>query len=97
MTTVADVVVLLMPREQRDHKEMEQRRKRGAVMFDKGYPAAEVARRVGVSRQAATRWKGAWLEGGSRMAGDGMVLSADKKVVKIWDRNTVCRVRFLPC
>ncbi|KAF8553346.1 hypothetical protein OG21DRAFT_1510283 [Imleria badia] len=30
----------------------------------------------------------AWLEGGSRMAGDGMVLSADKKVVKIWDRNT---------
>lgn len=31
-----------------------------------------------------------WIEGGSRMAGDGMVLSADKKVVKIWDRNSVC-------
>lgn len=30
-----------------------------------------------------------WIEGGSRMAGDGMVLSADKKVVKIWDRNSV--------
>ncbi|KAG6334909.1 hypothetical protein ID866_4180 [Astraeus odoratus] len=30
----------------------------------------------------------AWIEGGSRMAGDGMVLTADKKVVKIWDRNT---------
>ncbi|KIO09748.1 hypothetical protein M404DRAFT_14173 [Pisolithus tinctorius Marx 270] len=29
-----------------------------------------------------------WMEGGSRMAGDGMVLTADKKVVKIWDRNT---------
>ncbi|KIJ14591.1 hypothetical protein PAXINDRAFT_78867 [Paxillus involutus ATCC 200175] len=29
-----------------------------------------------------------WMEGGSRMAGDGMVLSADKKVIKIWDRNT---------
>ncbi|KAH9477781.1 Ribosome biogenesis protein enp2-like protein [Psilocybe cubensis] len=29
-----------------------------------------------------------WIEGGSRMAGDGMVLSADKKVIKIWDRNT---------
>ncbi|KAH6900901.1 WD repeat-containing protein [Coprinopsis sp. MPI-PUGE-AT-0042] len=29
-----------------------------------------------------------WLEGGSRMAGDGLVLSADKKVIKIWDRNT---------
>ena len=41
--------------------------------------------------------KVAWLEGGSRMAGDGMVLSADKKVVKIWDRNTVWRVRFVPC
>jgi ribosome biogenesis protein ENP2 len=30
-----------------------------------------------------------WLEGGSRMAGDGLVVSADKKVIKIWDRNTV--------
>lgn len=29
----------------------------------------------------------AWIEG-SRLAGDGMVLSADKKVVKIWDRNS---------
>ncbi|KAG2003319.1 WD repeat-containing protein, variant 2 [Coprinopsis cinerea AmutBmut pab1-1] len=29
-----------------------------------------------------------WLEGGSRMAGDGLVLSADKKVIKIWDRNS---------
>lgn len=29
-----------------------------------------------------------WIEGGSRMAGDGLVLSADKKVIKIWDRNT---------
>ncbi|KAF8970211.1 NUC153 and WD40 repeat-containing nucleolar rRNA processing-related protein [Flammula alnicola] len=28
-----------------------------------------------------------WIEGGSRMAGDGMVMSADKKVIKIWDRN----------
>ena len=30
-----------------------------------------------------------WIEGGSRMAGDGMVLSADKKVIKIWDRHSV--------
>jgi ribosome biogenesis protein ENP2 len=30
-----------------------------------------------------------WINGGSRMAGDGMVLSADKKVIKIWDRNSV--------
>lgn len=33
-----------------------------------------------------------WIEGGSRMAGDGMVLSADKKVIKIWDRNSVCYI-----
>jgi ribosome biogenesis protein ENP2 len=30
-----------------------------------------------------------WVEGGSKMAGDGMVITADKKVIKIWDRNTV--------
>ena len=35
-----------------------------------------------------------WIEGGSRMAGDGMVLSADKKVIKIWDKNTVCVCAF---
>ncbi|KAI8986709.1 WD40-repeat-containing domain protein [Trametes punicea] len=29
-----------------------------------------------------------WIEGGSRMAGDGYVLSADKKVIKIWNRNS---------
>lgn len=31
-----------------------------------------------------------WIDGGNKMAGDGMVISADKKVIKIWDRNTVC-------
>ena len=30
-----------------------------------------------------------WIEGGSRMAGEGYVLSADKKVIKIWNRNSV--------
>ena len=30
-----------------------------------------------------------WIEGGSQMAGDSMVLSADKKVIKIWDQNMV--------
>ena len=54
-----------MPTERRDHKEMERRRKRAGVMFEKGYPPAEVARRVGVSRQAASRWKGAWSQGGN--------------------------------
>ncbi|KAI0264661.1 WD40-repeat-containing domain protein [Gloeopeniophorella convolvens] len=28
-----------------------------------------------------------WIEGGAKMAGDGLVVSADKKVIKIWDRN----------
>lgn len=36
-----------------------------------------------------------WIEGGSRMAGDGMVLSADKKVVKVWDRNQVRRYNLV--
>ena len=43
---------------------MERRRNRASAMFEKGYAAAEVARRVGVSRQAATRWKNAWHQGG---------------------------------
>ena len=30
-----------------------------------------------------------WIEGGAKMAGDGLVVSADKKVIKIWDRNSV--------
>jgi ribosome biogenesis protein ENP2 len=30
-----------------------------------------------------------WIEGGAKMAGDGLVVSADKKVIKIWDRNNV--------
>ncbi|KAI9459171.1 WD40-repeat-containing domain protein [Lactarius psammicola] len=29
-----------------------------------------------------------WVEGGVKMAGDGLVISADKKVIKIWDRNS---------
>jgi transposase len=53
-----------MPRQRRDHKEMERRRNRAATMFEKGYTPAEAARRVGVSRQAATRWKSAWIQGG---------------------------------
>ncbi|GJJ10435.1 hypothetical protein Clacol_004661 [Clathrus columnatus] len=28
-----------------------------------------------------------WVEGGSRIVGDGMVISSHKKVVNIWDRN----------
>ena len=35
-----------------------------------------------------------WLEGGTQMAGDGMLFSADKKVIKIWDRNDVSLYYF---
>lgn len=35
-----------------------------------------------------------WIEGGSRMAGDGMILSADRKVIKIWDKNAVSCSHF---
>lgn len=38
-----------------------------------------------------------WIEGGSRMAGDGLVLSADKKVIKIWDRHSVRSHTSVPC
>jgi transposase len=43
---------------------MERRRNRASALFEKGSTPAEVARRVGVSRQAATRWKNSWQQGG---------------------------------
>ena len=43
---------------------MERRRKRAAVMFNRGYGASEVARRLGVGRQSSCRWKKAWEAGG---------------------------------
>ena len=33
-------------------------------MFDKGYSSAEIARRLGVSRQSTSRWKTAWEQAG---------------------------------
>lgn len=50
----------------RDHAEMEKRRKRAGTLFNKGYSAPEVARRFGVARQVAYRWKNAWEQGGKR-------------------------------
>ena len=35
-----------------------------------------------------------WVEGGVKMAGDGLVVSSDKKVIKIWDRNSVRYIRL---
>ena len=48
----------------RDHAEMEKHRKKAATLFHKGHSAPEVARRFGVARQVAYRWKQAWERGG---------------------------------
>ena len=44
---------------------MEKRRKKAGQLFGKDYSAPEVARRLGVARQVAYRWKSAWAQGGS--------------------------------
>src|ERR1039458_1958902 len=49
----------------RDHAAMEKRRKKAGKLFTKDYSAPEVARRLGVARQVAYRWKSAWEQGGS--------------------------------
>lgn len=48
----------------RDHAQMARRRRRAARMFDRGWPVAEVARRLGVARQGCYRWHDAWQAGG---------------------------------
>jgi transposase len=48
----------------RDHAAMEKRRQRAGKLFAKGCSAPDVARRLGVARQVAYRWKTAWDEGG---------------------------------
>jgi transposase len=48
----------------RDHAEMEKRRRKAATLFKMDYSAPEVARRLGVARQVAYRWKNAWAQGG---------------------------------
>lgn len=49
----------------RDHAALEKRRQRAGKLFIKEYTAPEVARQLGVARQVAYRWKGAWEQGGS--------------------------------
>jgi transposase len=49
----------------RDHAAMEKRRKQAGKLFTKEVSAPEVARRLGVARQVAYRWKDAWAQGGS--------------------------------
>jgi transposase len=48
----------------RDHAAMEKRRKKAGKLFAKEYSAPDVARRLGVARQVAYRWKNVWDQGG---------------------------------
>jgi len=50
--------------ETRDHAEMEKRRLQAGKLFAKEISAPEAARRLGVARQVAYRWKQAWEKGG---------------------------------
>jgi len=47
-----------------DHAAMETRRQKAAKLFAKEQSAPEIARRLGVARQVAYRWKQAWDKGG---------------------------------
>jgi transposase len=48
----------------RDHAALEKRRKQAGKLFAKDCSATDVARRLGVARQVAYRWKNAWDQGG---------------------------------
>lgn len=48
-----------------DRDALEQRRIRAAALFEKGWPQAQVARELGVSRESARRWANELTEGGT--------------------------------
>ena len=48
----------------RDHAQLERRRQRAADLFERNWPAPEVARRLGIARQVAYRWQADWQCGG---------------------------------
>jgi len=50
--------------DRRDFKAMERVRLRAARMFEQGTSQAEVAHRLGTSRQNAHRWHRRWQQGG---------------------------------
>src|ERR1700744_4137755 len=49
----------------RDHVQMEKRRGQAVRLFEKGCPPPEVARRLGVARQVAYKWRDLWIKGGA--------------------------------
>jgi transposase len=50
--------------QKRDFNALQRRRLKAATLFDNGLAPAEVARRLGVSCQSASRWRKAWEKGG---------------------------------
>jgi transposase len=50
--------------QKRDFIALQRRRLKAATRFDQGLAPAEVARRLGVSCQSASRWHQAWEKGG---------------------------------
>jgi transposase len=53
------------PQAHRQRQQLQARRLRAAELFAARVHAAEVARQLGVSRQAASRWHAAWKAGGA--------------------------------
>ncbi len=67
----------------RDHAAMEKRRRKAAKLFAQDCAAPEVARRLGVARQVAYRWRDAWRQGGlAALASKGPAGCKPKLTVK---------------
>ena len=67
----------------RDHAKLEKRRLQAGKLFAKGHSAPDVARRLGVARQVAYRWKNAWKQGGkAALASKGPAGPKSKLTVK---------------
>ena len=49
-----------------DQLELQKRRMKAIRLFEKDITPAEVARRLGVHRQSATRWRKEWMAGGKQ-------------------------------
>lgn len=54
------------PEAQHHRQQLEARRLRAAQLFAAGIGQSEVARQLGVTRQAANTWRGRWKQGGTQ-------------------------------
>lgn len=68
-----------------DQTDLQKRRMKAVRLFERDIAPAEVARRLGVHRQSATRWRNEWLAGGKEaleskgMLGRKRELSAEQE------------------